>query len=1118
MDIHNINTIARYEAKLLLRSWLFRIFAILMLLMLNLALWTNVSAVLWKYAETWRYSALSSLTPFYTIYIYNLAQSVIVIFLAGNFLKRDKKLDTAEVIYVRPMSNADYVVGKVWGIVRVFLGLNLIPLVIAMFITLVLNRSPFSLYPYVLYLSTISLPSLLFVLGLSFTAMCLLKNQAVTFIVMLGAVGTVFFYLPEKLYGIFDFMGVNIPSILSDVTGHADMGLFLRQRLIYFLLGVGFICLTITLVKRLPHRPWKTRLLALGAVAVIGSAVATGWAYLHRFEMLSGRRAAIAESFNAYAEYPKVNILSHALRVAQEGTRLVGRSELRVRNNQPEKIKELVFYLNPGLEVSEVKTGEESVPYRRENQVLIVGKAMEPGTELPLTIAYEGGIDENSCYTDIEDKDFFANPVANTFKYRYGKRYAYLCEEYTLLTPETMWYPVAEAPVYPAAPYKIKRDFTRYTLAVKTRPGKTVISQGRMEERDGEAVFTNEMPLPGISLTTGEYEKKSLRVDSTDYEIYNFAGHDFYSKYFTDLQDTLPNLIRDIRNTIEVAKNRAYPFSKFCIVETPLHFTGYIRNWKGYTEQVMPEIVFVAERGLLTRSDFRAQHVQTKAWKRRDEVMEELDIQIKMLRDFVQNSFVKESSSDGNMYWNNSPDMNKMDVAAMFFTHTGFIHSADYPVLDVAINTLQNMTVAAPKLMWWFGNDAITDKLRANIYLQTKNFEEAMAHKEMKPQIFYEILKLKSGFLRYHIVSQVPAKELDAFLREFRESHNFEVVPFDLFAESFSKRFNMNIREFIREWYRIDRSPTFELMDVDANKVVLEDYTKYQIRFKAYNSSDLEGIISVRVEEGGNRRGGFQPGGGNAAKEDNTHHYIVPPHSAREIKIINDERPARLVINTNISHNLPNEFFYNFSKVDNEISDTARGSFPVDTLLFAKSGDEIIVDNEDEGFRIIAPEKKRKLKDYLREKDYFRQTDDEKYKEFIPFWFPSQWTAVLNSKCYGSPVHSAVHKQKGAGAHRVEWTATLPGSGVYEVFVWNPKFELWGGGRERHREEQNQTYTIRYDKEEESVTVDLSQGENDWVSLGTFYLPQGEIKVSLTDKVSGRFVVADAVRFSRVKN
>ena len=56
------------------------------------------------------------------------------IFLAGSFLKRDKKLDTAEVIYVRPMSNADYIIGKTWGIMKVFVSLNMIALLIAGFI------------------------------------------------------------------------------------------------------------------------------------------------------------------------------------------------------------------------------------------------------------------------------------------------------------------------------------------------------------------------------------------------------------------------------------------------------------------------------------------------------------------------------------------------------------------------------------------------------------------------------------------------------------------------------------------------------------------------------------------------------------------------------------------------------------------------------------------------------------------------------------------------------------------------------------------------------------------------------------------------------------------------
>ena len=218
MTLHNINVIARYEVKLLKRSWLFRIFAILALLGISLVT-LGYQTPLNQFGNIWPKIAVSSLMPFCNIYFYNIAQSVIVIFLAGSFLKRDKKLDTAEVIYVRPMSNADYIIGKTWGIVKVFLGLNVISLIITAFFNLAINQSPFDLFPYIFYLFTISLPSLLFVLGLSFTVMCLLKNQAVTFIVMLGITGTVFFY-NDTLYGVFDFFGVNIPTIFSDVTGH----------------------------------------------------------------------------------------------------------------------------------------------------------------------------------------------------------------------------------------------------------------------------------------------------------------------------------------------------------------------------------------------------------------------------------------------------------------------------------------------------------------------------------------------------------------------------------------------------------------------------------------------------------------------------------------------------------------------------------------------------------------------------------------------------------------------------------------------------------------------------------------------------------------------------------
>ena len=197
MNLNHINVIARYEVKLVKRSWLFRIFAILALLFISAIMLGYQTGIVNRMDNLWPRIAVSSLMPFCNTYFYNIAQSVIVVFLAGSFLKRDKKLDTAEVIYVRPMSNADYIVGKTWGIVKVFITLNIITLLFTAFLNILINKSPFDLFPYLFYLLTISVPSLLFVLGLSFTAMCILKNQAVTFIVMLGIIGTVFFYLTD---------------------------------------------------------------------------------------------------------------------------------------------------------------------------------------------------------------------------------------------------------------------------------------------------------------------------------------------------------------------------------------------------------------------------------------------------------------------------------------------------------------------------------------------------------------------------------------------------------------------------------------------------------------------------------------------------------------------------------------------------------------------------------------------------------------------------------------------------------------------------------------------------------------------------------------------------------
>ena len=165
----------------------------------------------------WIATAIPSNIPYLILLLLNTGQAVIAIFLASDFLKRDKKLDTSEVFYVRPLSNAEYVIGKIWGNLRVFLLLNLIIMAITAAFNLTLGEVDWMAY--LLYFLLISVPTLIFIIGLAIFLMLVLKNQALTFVLLLGYIGLTVFYIEDKLYYLFDYMAYSLPLVKSSIVG-----------------------------------------------------------------------------------------------------------------------------------------------------------------------------------------------------------------------------------------------------------------------------------------------------------------------------------------------------------------------------------------------------------------------------------------------------------------------------------------------------------------------------------------------------------------------------------------------------------------------------------------------------------------------------------------------------------------------------------------------------------------------------------------------------------------------------------------------------------------------------------------------------------------------------------
>ncbi len=100
MNLINIWSVAAYESKTLFRSWFFRIFAFLALLIL---FGTNMGFFGTKDAQ-WTFRAIPANLPYVNVLFISVAQAVIAVFLASDFLKRDKKLDTTDSMPITRIS------------------------------------------------------------------------------------------------------------------------------------------------------------------------------------------------------------------------------------------------------------------------------------------------------------------------------------------------------------------------------------------------------------------------------------------------------------------------------------------------------------------------------------------------------------------------------------------------------------------------------------------------------------------------------------------------------------------------------------------------------------------------------------------------------------------------------------------------------------------------------------------------------------------------------------------------------------------------------------------------------------------------------------------------------
>ncbi|HEX2920388.1 MAG TPA: hypothetical protein VHO50_04400 [Bacteroidales bacterium] len=1137
LSLHYISTVARYEARILRRSWFFRLFsigALFILSMMNLAIFSPIGD------EDWDLISIPSSVPLLNLYLLNIGQAVVIIFLAADFLKRDKKIDTNEVLYTRPMSNLEYVLGKSWGILRLFLGLDIIALLIALLMNIISTRMTVDILSYFQYLLIITIPTIVFSLGLSFLLMSAIKNQAVTFLVLLGIAAIDMFFLWHKAGSIFDYMAFGLPVFKSGVIGFDNLYLIINQRLIYFGLGMAMVFATVILFRRLPQsKPHSVLTLILIVIFLVSSVIA-GVNTLDLFKKgVKTKESSIATN-RKYEDRLFPDVTNAVIEVIHEGKTIKGKASLVFKNNNNEAIESYIFSLNPDLDVTSVSSISGTMKFERNNHIIEVfaqRNLLQGGID-SLYIAYEGGINESYCYPGFSD-DIKENPYTIAMV-NVSKRQAFLQDNYVLLTPESQWYPVAGLNFYPSNPAKIKIDFTKYVLKVKNENGLIPVSQGQSVNSDNYTIFTPSSPLTGITLAIGNYTADTLQVDSTEYLCYHFPGNDYYKKVLNEIQDTLPTLVSGIMRELETNFSTPYPFSSLYLVEVPVQFHSYPKENTQTRAELQPSMVLLPERlSTIQNAGFSKDFArQKKRMARNNQVITDKELQVRIFNSFIRNTFISgENFRFVEGIAINEPVRYRLGPSFYFFKNN--FYSKDYSAINNVMEShLQKVSAPNESGYTVLGN-TLSETDLANLIFRDISFSDLLK-KNPKGDTIRTTITLKGDWLFNFLRAKAGAEEFKKWFSDYLDRNKFSKIDLLQFNNDIKNEFGFEFYGMLENWYNGKGQPGFIVGDFKTTEVVIDGRLRYQVAFVISNPEPVDGLfnVSFRTEGDGNNNSGQQRivySGGMVIVSSSQSRGMetsgisrittLKPFETKKIGILLDFEPREMVINTLFSKNIPGQIVLPVTEVlkSRGTFRTFEGEERLEYNLNRDNPSEIIVDNEDPGFDPGKKAEPAPLMKILGLKNNMRGM----YENMNIYRPPDFWQPIINSDYYGKYILSAVYTASSnvETGKMVSWSTPIKEAGYYNVYAYIGKainrVTIKGSSQsaeeDQYQEEtpRDMHYKVFHDDGIEEITIDFQNTEGGWNNLGKYYISSDTAKVALTNQSQGKVVIGDAIRWVR---
>lgn len=452
-------------------------------------------------------------------------------------------------------------------------------------------------------------------------------------------------------------------------------------------------------------------------------------------------------------------------------------------------------------------------------------------------------------------------------------------------------------------------------------------------------------PYQSISLIIGKYEQKSVESDSTLYSIWHIKGHDYYEAAFDSIRDTIPGLIRNLRENLERTYKLSYPFDRFSVVEVPAQFYSYVRSWSQAQEVVQPEMVLFPELGcMFNQMDFvRSKKNQLKWSKRGGREISEEEAEIRVMNSFLwifsqtEGNYNFSSGSRGK--FNISSQSNPYFLFPELYNFRYNIYSSEWSVTNRLVELY--LQRKSDNNGWEREINGISNNEKANLLMERYSFKELLSDVKHL-DLLNNTISLKGYCLFAPAEVNMGVSLFRDSLYALLERNEFRNMRFENLLDTLEMISGADIRAGISGWDRPTPLPFYTIGQPEVTKITNKGQESFVLKQLVSNNSDNDGMLQLNIQIGG-----YGP-----SIDPRVNRKL--PLAARQTKLLVtvwEEAPRQVDVNTLIAGNLPSILNLPVTNIreERERAVDTEGDFIVTDFSPVVEG-EVVVDNEDSLF------------------------------------------------------------------------------------------------------------------------------------------------------------------------